>query len=247
MGSIFNTILYQPILNLLVFFYNSIGHDMGVSIIIVTVLVRLVLVPSFAKSLRSQRALQNIQPEIDALREKYKDNPEKQSKEMMAFYKNNKINPLSSCLPLVIQLPILLALYRVILNLQHFDAGQLYHFIANPVTINAISLHFINIMKPNLPLAALAGLAQFWQSWMLLRKPKTEKPKEKKPADAASMTNAISRQMTYLFPVMTIIISIKLPAGLPMYWLATTLFAIGQQYYIFKTKPKSKPEALKPA
>src|SRR3989338_2887446 len=108
----FNQILVFPLLNLLVFFYNFIP-DIGVVIILLTVLVRLVLLPSFHKSLKHQKALQDLQPKMNEIKEKYKNDKEQQAKAMMELYSAHKVNPLSSCLPLLIQLPILIALYQV--------------------------------------------------------------------------------------------------------------------------------------
>src|SRR3989338_6022406 len=100
---IFHIILTKPLLNLLIAFYNFIpGQDMGMAIIALTLLVRLLLFPSFQKSLRSQRELQQMQPKLDEIKNKYKDDKEAQTKAILAFYQENKINPFSSCLPLLV-------------------------------------------------------------------------------------------------------------------------------------------------
>src|SRR3989338_65550 len=114
MAELFNTILVQPLFNLLVFFYNLIpGHDLGMAIIVLTVVIKLVLYPLSRQSIRSQKALKDLQPKMDALKKQYKDNKEKQAKAMMELYKTEKVNPLSSCLPLLIQLPFLIAVFHV--------------------------------------------------------------------------------------------------------------------------------------
>src|ERR1700752_3286192 len=112
MANLFNTILIHPLLNLLVFSYRYLP-DIGAVIILLTVLVRLVLLPSFHKSMRHQRELQALQPKMQKIREEHKDDQAKQAEAMMELYKAHKVNPLSSCLPVLIQLPLLLALYRV--------------------------------------------------------------------------------------------------------------------------------------
>src|ERR1700734_1277598 len=99
--NVYNAIIYHPLLNLLVFFYNVIpGHDVGIVIIVLTIFIRLLLAPSFHKSLKSQKAMNELQPKLNELREKYKDDKEAQAKAMMQLYKDHKINPLASCLPL---------------------------------------------------------------------------------------------------------------------------------------------------
>jgi YidC/Oxa1 family membrane protein insertase len=153
--SIYNDIIYRPLLNLLVFFYNIIpGHDIGVVIILITIFIRLLLAPSFHKSLKSQKAMNELQPKLNEMREKHKDNKEAQAKAMMDLYKEHKINPLSSCLPLLIQLPILIGLYqvfRVALNSKIDIAvrlqGLLYSFVHLPASINPKFLGFTQCGK----------------------------------------------------------------------------------------------------
>ena len=156
----------------------------------------------------------------------------------MAFYKQNKINPLSGCLPILIQLPILIALYQVFLK--GFDEGSLsflYGFIANPGKINPISLGWLNLSTPNIFMAILAGLAQFWQAKMIT--PKNKLPGAPKTSDEF-MAQAISKQTLYFLPVLTVVISWTLPSGLALYWLITTIFTLLQQYAIIRSAPPVK-------
>lgn len=230
MGEIFHLVLTKPLLNILIWFYNIIpGQDMGLAIIALTLLIRLLLVPSFQKSLRSQKELQELQPKLDELKEKHKGDRETQTKAVLEFYRQNKVNPFSSCLPILVQLPILFALYRVFLTgLNGELGGELYSFVATPAKINTIFLGLIELKKSNLALAFLAGVSQFFQSKMFVKKPSSSAlPQDK----TASLINV---QFTYFMPILTVIIAMSLPAGLSLYWLVTTLFAIGQQYYIIK-------------
>lgn len=236
---LYNEFLYRPLFNLLVFFYNTVAFsDIGIAIVLLTVFTRLVFLPLSQKSIRSQKALQELQPQIKALQEKYKDNKEEQGRQVMAFYKNNKINPLSGCLPLLVQLPILIALYQVFLK--GFDAGSLsflYGFIAHPGVINPISLGWFNLSTPNIFMAILAGLAQFWQAKMIT--PKNKLPGAPKSSDEF-MAQAISKQTLYFLPVLTVVISWRLPSGLALYWLITTVFTLLQQYVIIRAAPPVK-------
>jgi YidC/Oxa1 family membrane protein insertase len=192
-------------------------------IILVTIVIRLILAPFMHKSLKSQKAMNALQPKLNEVREKHKDNKEAQAKAMMELYKDNKINPLSSCLPLLVQLPILIALYQVLRHALLGNLSGLYHFVINPGHIDPRFLHIIDLSKPNFAFAIVAGLTQFWQSKMMLPKNTTD-----------ATAKAMNVQMLYVLPIISIVIAWRLPAGLPLYWIVTTLFAIGQQYYIMR-------------
>jgi YidC/Oxa1 family membrane protein insertase len=150
---------------------------------------------------------------------------------MMELYKENKINPFASCLPLLLQLPILIGLYqafRVALNPTLSIVERLkglYSFVHMPANISPYFLKFINLSQPSGVLAVLAGLAQFWQAKLMM---------PKATAGQDPTMKALSMQTTYVLPVISMIIAWRLPAGLPLYWVVTTLFAVGQQYYILR-------------
>ncbi len=234
MGEIFNQILYRPIFNFLVLIYNLIpGADFGISIIFLTILVRFVFMPLSIKSLRSQKMLTQLQPKIKDIQEKYKNDKAAQAQATMALYKEYKVNPISGCLPLLIQLPVLLALYRAFANgFKPESLNLLYNFIANPGVIHNISLGFFDLAKNSPFLAILAGIFQFMHSKISFSKQPL--PKSNTNSGALDFT-AMNRQMLYFFPVMIIIIGWKLPAGLVLYWAVTTLFSIFEQFYINKT------------
>ncbi|OGE88319.1 MAG: hypothetical protein A3J07_00815 [Candidatus Doudnabacteria bacterium RIFCSPLOWO2_02_FULL_49_13] len=220
----FNLILVYPLLNLLVFFYHYIP-DIGVVIIILTVLTRLLLLPSFHKQLKSQKVMNELQPRMTALKEKHKDDKEAHAKAMMELYKEHKVNPLSACLPLLIQLPILIALYQVFIqSLNGTQLHGLYSFIADPGQINPMFLHWINLGGRNVAMAIVAGLLQYFQSRLML-------PKQQ---SADTTTKMMQYQTLYFLPAVTVFIGMRFPAGLTLYWIVTTLFGIAQQYYILR-------------
>ncbi len=233
-------ILYQPLFNVLMLFYVYLpGRDFGVAIIVLTLIIRLILYPSYAQTLKAQQELKRIQPEIDEIRKRHKDNQAKQSEELMNVYKTNKVNPLGSCLPLLIQLPILYALYKVFMAGLNVDSLKLLYswFPHIPTEINPTFLHFvpipsleINLATPNIYLAVLAGVAQLWQSWLMMKlSPSTP---------TTGVNKLINMQMMYLFPILTIFIGMSLPAALALYWVATTVFTAIQQ--IIATKQFTK-------
>ncbi len=229
LSNFFYVILYQPLFNLLVVLYNYIpGHDFGAAIIFLTIIIRLALYPTSLKAVKSQKGLQALQPKIEELQRKYKDDKEKQAKEVLELYKNEKINPFSGLLLALIQLPILIALYQVFWNgLKPESLSILYSFVVNPGQINSVFLHFIDLAKPNFVLAIIAGLVQYWQTKMMTP---VSAPKGKEP----DMAQMMQKQMLYMFPVFTVIILISLPSALGLYWTVSGLFSIIQQYFILK-------------
>jgi YidC/Oxa1 family membrane protein insertase len=233
----YNYIFYQPLFNALVWLYNTIpGHDIGLAIVLLTIVIRLILFPLNYKSIKSQKSLQDIQPKVDALRKQYKDNQEQLAKELMILYKNENVNPFSSCLPVLIQLPFLIALYQVFIHgLKSQSMEMLYYFVKNPGTMNTVSLGFLNLLQPNIILAILAGLAQFWQSKMMVSKrPPLIKGKEIQGSADEKMTAIMNKQIVYFMPIFTVIIGVSLPSGLTLYWFLSTLLMALQQVWMFR-------------
>lgn len=233
MSQLFNTYLYIPIYNILVAIVAFVpGHDMGVAIIIITALLRLVLHPFSISMFRSQRSMQRLQPKINELKAKFKDDKSGFSQATMALYKEEKVNPLSSCLPLLIQLPIIWALYKVLTaGLQSLDVTLLYSFVRHPENISSIAFGFLQLNKANYVLAVAAGIAQYFQTKMIQVPAPAVNTAGSKDEQLVSMMN---KNMLYIMPVMTVVIGFQLPAGLTLYWFVTTLLTIAQQWYIFR-------------
>ena len=229
---LFNEIIYRPIFNLLVGIYNVIpGHDFGIAIIVLTVAMRIVFLPLSIKANRAQRLLARIQPEIKALQEKFKNDKAAQAQAVMALYKERKINPAGGCLPLLIQLPILLALYRALANGLNPDSLKiLYTFVTNPGTINQVSLGFFSLAGNSHVLAIISGILQFIQAKLMAGRT----PKPVPGAKSASVLDPamLNKQMLYFLPVMIVVIGWNLPAGLVLYWAVTTLVGVFEQLYV---------------
>jgi len=241
---IFNTFLCQPIFNLLVWFYNVIpGQDIGLAIIALTVVIKLALFPFTAKGLKSQRALSAIQPKIEEVKNKYKDKKEEQAKAMMELYSKEKVSPFSSCLPLLIQLPILFALYRVMRDgLRSEGLDQLYTWVANPGHIDPMFWGVLDLAVPSIFLAILAGGVQFWQAKMMTANQPPKNLRKKKGARDENLMSTMNKQMVYFMPIMTVVIGASLPGGLALYWLVNNLMTVGQQYVAFRKKDEDKKE-----
>lgn len=240
---LYTTYIFEPLYNALIWLYNVTPGDIGWAIIVLTIILRAVMYPLFSKQIRSQRAMQEIQGEVKILQKKYKDDKQKLSQEMMKLYKDKKTNPLSSCLPLLVQLPIWFALYRAMrdgLSSRGFE--HLYGFVANPGTIDAMFLGFLDLANPSIPLALLVGAVQYWQTKMLMSKRPSKDVRKKEGARDEDFSAIMSKQMTYVMPVMMVVIGIRLPAGLMLYILLTTVFLGLQQLYIMRQQKKEDEE-----
>lgn len=214
--------LWRPLFNGLVFFYTVIpGQDLGIAIIALTAVIRLILTPLLLKGQRAQQRLAELQPAISRIQEKYKNDREQQGTQMMALYAQHKINPLSGCLVLLIQLPLLIALLQVFR--QGFEPASLeylYSFVANPGVLDPIAFGIMDLSKGNIALGGAAAVTQFAQT--KLATPPTP------PAAAGSggdFAKALQWQTTYLFPLLILFWSYSLPAALTLYW--TTLNTLG--------------------
>lgn len=230
--TIFDAFLYRPLFNLLIIIYNYLPlHDFGLTIIVLTIIIRFVIYPISVKAVSSQKVLQELQPKIQEIQKKYKDDKEKQAKETLELYKKEKINPFSGLFLVIVQLPILIALYRVFWQgLKPEELQKLYSFVANPIHINAMFLGLLDLSKPNIVFAIVAGLVQFFQTKMLLPKSPKNQPKE---STVAAMTQ---KQMVYLFPFVTVIILFNLPSAMGLYWIISGVFSIVQQYLLLKER-----------
>jgi YidC/Oxa1 family membrane protein insertase len=230
-------IFYIPLLNLLVWLYNILPwHDLGLAIVVLTILIKLFLYPLNRKAIVSQKALQDLQPKIEEIKTKYAGDREAQAKATMEMYKNEKINPASSCLPILVQLPFLIAVYQVFrVGLSNGSLENLYSFIANPGVLNTLAFGFFELSKRSIPLAILAGIAQFWQARMLSTKRPTTNSKGAKDENLTAMMN---KQMVYVMPVFTVFIGLSFPAGLTLYWFINTLLTGLQQLLVFKKQDK---------
>lgn len=233
MQNIFDTFFYEPIFNALVYLYDTIpGDDLALAIIVLTIAMRLLLWPLSKKSFVAQRELADLQPKQAELREKYKDDREKLMQETMKLYQEHKVNPLSSCLPILIQIPFLLALYWALRNIADpASLGVLYSFVPHPGTIASAGLFgMLDLTQTSYVLAGLAGAAQFWQGWMLAKRRPSVKTEGSKDEDFGAIVN---QQMMYVMPIVTVVIALQFPSGLALYWFLSTFLMAGQQWYHF--------------
>jgi YidC/Oxa1 family membrane protein insertase len=230
-SKLWNAILYRPTYNALIFFaYVVPGHSLGLAIILLTILIRTLLLAPSQKAMKAQRRMQEIQPKLEAIKEKYKGDQAKISQETMALWKEQKVNPMGSCLPLLFQLPVLLALFWVIKSGLNPDKIHLLYTTYENFSLSNINTQFLgmDLMKVNIyVLPLIVGLLQFVQMKLTMAKTAGGKKKGKEMAIANNM-------MTYMMPVMIAVFTASLPAGVGIYWGTSTFYGIFQQYFVNK-------------
>jgi YidC/Oxa1 family membrane protein insertase len=233
MIQLLRVLIYYPFINLLSFFIWLVpGHNAAWGIILLTLVVRFILLVPSRRAAQSQRKINQMQPLLEELKAEYGTDRQGLATAQMDLYKKNGINPFASCLPLLIQLPILIILYRTVLHGLDLNNPHLYAWLPRAPFINT-SLFGINLLKPDhtyiLPI--LAAALQFFQAKMILPPVKPEVAGQR--PDPAQM---VQRQSVYLFPLLTFTAAIKFPAGAALYWTISTLFTVIQQYYVNKEK-----------
>ena len=233
MIALYHTIFLKPIFNALIGLYNLVC-DVGIAIILLTLAVRLLILPVTLQSMKSQKALQALQPKLNALKEKYKTDKQGLAKATMELYKQEKVNPASSCLPLLIQLPVLIALFQIFRN--GFDPTlltYLYSFVPNPGNVNPIAFGFLDLAKGSLYLGFVAAVAQFIQT-------KITAPPPAPPSDKPDFAHIMQKQMLYLFPLLVLWWSYSLPAALTLYWTFLNIFGIVQDTIVNRIMKKKE-------
>lgn len=225
LSTIFTEVLWRPLFNGLVFFYSALPwHDLGVAIVLLTIAIRLILAPLMGRARKAQHELAKIQPEIKKIQEKYKDNKEAQTKALMEFYAANKVNPFSGCVLMLVQLPILIALFSVFNT--GFDPKELiylYSFISHPGSLNTVSFGVLDLAKGNIVLGIFAAATQYYQTKLTLH---ANPPSSGGQGDFAQ---ALQWQSLYLFPLIILAWSYSLPSALTLYWTVLNLFGIIQE------------------
>lgn len=231
-STFFHAAFYNPIYNALVALIAIVpGSDVGIAVILVTIIIRLVLLPFSLSAARTQRAMKLLEPKIKELKEKHKGDKEKEALETLALYKEEKVNPFASILTVFIQIPVLLALYWVFYYepFSTINVARLYAFTPIPHTISLQFLGIISVAGKSIVLAVLAGLTQFLQAHLALSG-------TMKPSDTKSMQNDFQRmmgmQLKYIFPFIIIAISYTTSGAIALYFITTNLAGSLQEWYI---------------
>lgn len=228
MANLFNIVIHKPLFNILVIFYDSVAwQDLGLAIIFLTILIRLLLFPIFHESLRQQKIQQSLQPHIKKIQDKHKDNKEAQTKAILGLYSEHKANPALPLILILIQLPVLFALFNIFnVGITEASLNSLYAFVPRPETINHTLFNFLDLTKASFYVTGLAAIAQYLQSKLSIAK--------QKPGETQTDAERIGRSLIYIAPLITILVLWSLPAAIGLYWITTTMFSAVQQVIINK-------------
>lgn len=229
----FVTVFYQPLYNGLILLLDVLPFsDLGLAVIIFTIAIKVILLPLSKKSLETQIKVKKIEPEINKLKEKYKNDPQTQGLKMMEIYKENGINPFSGFLLILIQIPIIFSLYYIFLSggLPVVKMDLLYSFVSAPAEISTHFFGLINLSQRSLILAILAGLTQFFQIRAAMPPTPPKKSGERNFKD--DLARSFSIQMRYIMPVMITFIAYGLNAVVALYWTVSNIVGLGQEYLI---------------
>jgi YidC/Oxa1 family membrane protein insertase len=230
--------MFEQFFNVILTSLYSVIGDLGLSIVAMTLLIRSLLLPISLPSLKAQKKIKKIQPELEKLKQKYKKNPKAMQQAQQKLYKKYNVNPLAGCLPQILKLIVLLGLYRALTSF-------LGNGVVNGLTINP-SFLWLDLTQSDSTyvLPILVGVVQFLLALMLSpgaevrdivsnkAKSKKIKKENEKEENTAEMAKAMQKQMIFMMPVMTAFIATRLPAGLAVYWVTTNIYSMVQQYFI---------------
>lgn len=227
--NIWNTLLYRPFVNILAVLVAIIpGGDTGIAIIILTLLVKIALYPLSQRSIESQAKMNTLAPHLNKIKTGG-DTKEEQARKTFELYKEHKTNPFSGCLLVLVQIPIIFALYYVFYHGINFDGTILYSFVHQPTTLNMMFLGLIDISGKSLVLAVLAGISQYLQAHYMPQ-PATNTG-ESTGSFQDSFAKSMRMQMKYVFPLIVTFIAYRISGAIALYWITSNLFAVGQQIY----------------
>jgi YidC/Oxa1 family membrane protein insertase len=227
----FHTFFYEPLYNLVAFVLTHVPlHDIGATIIIVTLIVKFFLLPINLSATRTQYVMKRLKKEMDTIKELQKKNPQEAAKKTIELYKREKINPLSSLFGFIIQIPVIFALYFVFSKGLQADPESLYSFISFPATLHTEAFGLFDVTQKSITIALLAGVS----SYFLARRQTVGMVSD--DADDGSFQTHLAKsmriQLLYVLPVIIFFSGMFLPSALALYWLVGNVISYGQDVYI---------------
>lgn len=229
-GSLFHTILYVPIYNLLIFFVDIVPNgDVGIAVILATIVVKLIIAPFSISAVKTQRRMKFVEPQMKEIRAKYKDDREKLALETLSLYKNNGIRPFASIFVTFLQLPVIIALYLVFRH-EHLlspNTALIYHFIALPVHLSPLFLGIFQTTAHSIVLALIAAVFQFFQAYITIPVPQ----KDKNASSSEDFARAMSLQSRFMLPILIGVVAYTAGA-LALYFITSSIVGIIQEYYV---------------
>ncbi len=234
MSELFHTLVKEPLYNALIGILD-LGPwvDMGIAVILLTVLVKVLIFPLSLKAARTQRLMKELEEPMKELREKYKDDRETQGRKLLELYREKQVNPFSAIFTIIIQLPIIFGLYYLFFKggLPNVDTNLLYGFVPVPDTVNMHFLGIIDMAAKSVPLAVLAGVTQYLQAHFALPAPG---PRKENATFQEDFARSLHLQMKYFLPLMMVGIAYVASAAVALYLVTSNIFAIGQEIYVKK-------------
>ena len=229
--ALFHTIIYDPLYNGLVFLVGLVpSHDVGIAVIALTIVVRIILFPLSRRAVEAQMAMKKVTPEIEVLKEKYKDNREEQAKAVFALYKERGVRPFAGIALLIAQLPVLIALYWIFAlgGLPEIRPELLYSFVSPPVAVNMEFLGFMDMAGHSIILGALAAATQFVYTRLSMG-PREKKSPAKDPSFSSELARSFDLQARYMLPATFVVLSFFIPSAAMLYLVTSNLSMIGQE------------------
>jgi YidC/Oxa1 family membrane protein insertase len=245
-SSLFNTVLYIPFYNLLVFLVDVIpGGDVGIAVIIATVIVKVILMPLSLRAVRTQRQMKLIEPELKALREKHKDDKEKQAKAMLELYKTHNVRPFASIFGILIQLPIVIALYLVFARgaIFNIDPSLLYSFVQVPQAASPLFLGVFAVAGASITLSLVAALAQAAHAHFSIPMPAQTQGKERSMGEDLGRMMAI--QARFVLPIIMGVFSYFTSGAVALYFITSSVVGLLQELVVRRIKHPPIQEAAK--
>lgn len=234
----FRTIIFKPLYNLLVHLIGILpGGSVGLAVILITILVKIILLPFNIKTVVSQIQLKKLQPELDAIKKENLDRTV-QAQKTMALYKKYGVSPFSGCLPLLIQIPVIISLYYVFFQGLTFDPELLYAGVSIPENVNT-SFFGADLGGSSIVLAVLAGISQYFQIAIVNKR----NPQPEGTGFQAQIGKSLQFQMKYILPVFIVFIAYRLSGAIALYWIVNNIVTIVMELIIVK-KYQNKPLTL---
>ena len=221
----FNTIFFEPLLNGLVFLIGIMPmHDVGLAVIAITIIVRLIIFPLNHSMIVNQVKIKQLEPEIKSIKDKFKKDSQEQAKKTMELYRSHGINPFSGFITILIQLPIIFALYKIFASGINFDPSNIYSFISIPADIETNFFNLFDVTEKSYVMALITGVTQFIQ--MRLAIPPIKKTAPMGSSFKDDLARSMNVQMRYVMPIVIIFIASRFNAAIPLYWTTMNIFAI---------------------
>src|SRR3989338_2983371 len=245
-STIWHAVFFDPVYNSLIFILDHVpGGDLGIAIILLTVFIKLILLPLSLRAAKTQYAMRTLEPELALLKEKHNGDREKVARETMDAYKRAGINPFASIFLTFIQLPFIFALYFAVTRgggvpFPDINIALLYSFVSAPETVNMIFLGVVDIAAQTPPLALLAVVTQFFKTRMALP-PLPPKQKDAPQSFKDDFARSMQIQMRYVMPAIIFFFAYKFSATIALYFLVSNVIAIGQEYIVRRHLPRPVP------